>query len=220
MATADEYRKLLEQEDVQRAEAEILFESDINGVAFCSPDGTFIKVNRRFAALLDYAPKELEFKKSWESITHPEDLDGCKSELKNLLESDDTEYSISKRFLSKLGASVYCHVVVSKVTDKDGKYVHLIKQVQPIRLPDSNVQVTTDKAGDPILQPIVPVAQFVARNWKPILAVVGPPVVGILTWIGTTISGYYELKSKSEYQENQMKSLKSKVDQLPIQGHK
>lgn len=61
---------LRESEDRFRA----TFEQAAVGLAHVAPDGTFLRVNRRFAEILGYDPEELA-QLSFPALTHPDDVD-------------------------------------------------------------------------------------------------------------------------------------------------
>lgn len=206
----EDFESVLARPDVREAEFRVLFEYAIHGIAYVAPDGRFIRVNAQFAGMLGYSPKELELRRRWQDVTHPDDLDA--SDVESLLSGGRDSYRLDKRYLHKRGYSVYCEVLVTKVEDRDGILVHLVKQAAEIRLPDHNIQVVRGTDGHPILQPVVPLAEFLRRNWKWVAGVGLPAVGGVITTLGMSIANYYEVKARYESQQIEMKRLQDRLD--------
>lgn len=77
------------------------------GIAIVDPEtGKFIFVNSNFASILGYAKEELQ-KRTYQSITHPEDLEKNQSHLIKLHKGEIDAYRIEKRNVKKDG-SVVC----------------------------------------------------------------------------------------------------------------
>ncbi len=207
-----DYDKMLAMPEVKEAEFQVLFEDNLCGVAYVAADGTFLRVNSRFAEILGYAPKEIERHKTWQRLTHPDDVEALNAEADAVVVGEKRNYSAVKRYIHKLGHSVYCEVRMSRVSNKQMEFVHFVKQASEIRLSDSNLHVTTDRNGNPMLQPVVPVAEFLGRNWKWVAGIVGPIVLTAVGYIGTSVANFYEVKAKYEVQQETIKRLQDRLD--------
>lgn len=107
------------------------FENAAVGVAHIAPDGRWIRVNRRVCGLVGYSNDELA-RKSFQEITHPEDLDSDVWHVRRLLAGDAESYSIEKRYLHKKGSVVWGNLTVSVARDAAGKVEYFIAVVVDI----------------------------------------------------------------------------------------
>lgn len=109
-----------------------LWETNIVGVALVNEDGKFIKVNPQFCEIVGYSGSELENKR-FHDITHPDDVLADQEEVARLLNNPTkNEYMMTKRYLNKLGNSVWVLLKVNKITDKDGKFLIFLSQISTI----------------------------------------------------------------------------------------
>ncbi|HYH67868.1 MAG TPA: PAS domain S-box protein [Urbifossiella sp.] len=207
-----EFARQLADPDTQAAEFRTLFDHSLNGVAYCAVDGTFMRVNPAFCHLLGYSSRELVGRKKWQDVTHPDDVPAFVSEAEATAAGDQDEYTIDKRYLRKDGYSVYARVQVNRIPAGRGQFVHFLKQAQEIRLPANSVAVGCDTDGHPVLTPIVPVYDFIRRNWKWVAGTVIPVVGGIITSIGMTAQAYYEAKAENAAMRAEIKRLTDRFD--------
>jgi len=70
--------------------------------------------------------------RSFQDITHPEDLEADLSELAKLLSGETNSYMMEKRYFHRDGGIVPAMLAVSMVKDKFGKPKHFISQVEDI----------------------------------------------------------------------------------------
>jgi PAS domain S-box-containing protein len=207
----NKYEKILADPAVREAERVVLFDNALTGVAHVAPDGTFMKVNRQFANMLGYSPKELEGVKSCYDLTHPEDLPATQAEDDALKAGEQTTYSITKRFLHKYGPPVYCTVSVSRVETADREFVHFVRQAQPLPIPERNLTLARDGAGNAILQPVVPLSDFLIRNWK----VVGSILLAGAGAGGGAINSYYDAKAEAKAMKEELRRVNDQLNKLP-----
>lgn len=107
------------------------FEHSAIGMALVRLDGKFLDVNSGLCEIVGYSESEL-LEKTFQVITHPEDLDADLSELKRLLAGDIQSYKMEKRYLHKDGSLVPVLLAVSLVRDAEGQPRHFISQVEDI----------------------------------------------------------------------------------------
>ncbi len=82
------------------------FEQAAVGIALVSPDGRWLRVNRKLCAIVGYSPEEL-LARTPAGITHPDDL-GTDLELRqHMLAREIDTYTIEKRYFSKDGNVVW-----------------------------------------------------------------------------------------------------------------
>ncbi|MDP3716909.1 MAG: PAS domain S-box protein [Acidobacteriota bacterium] len=98
------------------------------GVALVSLDGRYFAANRAFCGIVGYAAAEL-LGKSFEEITHPEDLAADQANEQRLMDGVTNAYQIEKRYIRKDGEHVWVLLSVSLVRNDAGEPVHFISQV-------------------------------------------------------------------------------------------
>jgi len=123
-----------EQEEALRLSSERFsqaFEYGPNGMALVAPDGHWLTVNRRLCDLLGYTGDELRHK-TFQRITHPEDLSEELELARKTLSGEIHFYQMEKRVIHQQGYIIWINLTVSLVRDSDGRPLYFIKQVQNI----------------------------------------------------------------------------------------
>lgn len=101
------------------------------GMALVAPDGHWLKVNRALCELIGYASDEL-MGKTFQDITHPEDLDEDLDHVRQLLAGASQHYQMEKRYFHKDGHIVWIQLSVSLVRDNRGIPLNFVSQIQDI----------------------------------------------------------------------------------------
>jgi diguanylate cyclase (GGDEF)-like protein/PAS domain S-box-containing protein len=121
--------------DPQLREAEerfrLAFEHAPIGIALVSPVGAFMRVNHALTDLLGYPDEEL-VTKTFQELTHPEDLNLDLDYVAQVLSGELRSYEMEKRYFHRDGHIVWALLSVSLVRDPDGAPVHFISQIQDI----------------------------------------------------------------------------------------
>ena len=121
--------------DPQLREAEerfrLAFEHAPIGIALVSPEGAFMRVNRALSDIVGYPVEEL-VTKTFQELTHPEDLDSDLDYVGQVLSGELRSYEMEKRYFHRDGHIVWVLLSVSLVRDPDGTPVHFISQIQDI----------------------------------------------------------------------------------------
>ena len=107
------------------------FEYAAIGMALVSPTGRWLKVNHSLCEITGYSAEELT-QKTFQDITHPEDLDRDLAYVRQMLAGEIRSYQMEKRYFHKKGHSVWILLSVSLVRDAQGQPVHFISQIQDI----------------------------------------------------------------------------------------
>ena len=101
------------------------------GMALVSPEGHFLEVNRALCGILGYTEDEL-LVKSFQNLTHPDDLEADADLKQQLLANEITTYQIEKRYLCKDGRVAWVRVTVSLVHDANDDPLYFVFQMQDI----------------------------------------------------------------------------------------
>jgi PAS domain S-box-containing protein len=101
------------------------------GMTLAETNGRLLKVNDSFCKMVGYSEQEL-FRTTFQSITHPEDLDTNLDHIKQLMSGEIDHFQIEKRYIHKYGQVVWGIVSVSVVRDGKGKPLYFITQIQDI----------------------------------------------------------------------------------------
>ncbi|HSV93064.1 MAG TPA: PAS domain S-box protein, partial [Desulfobacterales bacterium] len=107
-----------------------VFESANAGKSITLPAGE-IHVNGAFAAMLGYAPEELESRR-WQDLTPPEDVPEVERWLEPLLRGERDSARFDKRYLHRDGSYLWGDVSVAMRRGRDGRPLHLITTVVDI----------------------------------------------------------------------------------------
>jgi len=136
-------RRLLDESAQQREKAEAerrtseqrfraTFELAAVGIALVAPDGRWLRMNQKLCDIVGYRPDEL-LARTFQDISHPDDLDADLAQVRQLLAGDIETYAIEKRYLRKDGAIVWVNLNVALVRHADGRPDHFISVVEDIQ---------------------------------------------------------------------------------------
>ena len=101
------------------------------GMALATPDGRFVEANPALCRILGYTREEL-LARTFQEITHPDDLDASRDFARQLLAGEVESYQTEKRYLHKDGHAVCALLSVSLVRDAAGEPLHFIGQIQDL----------------------------------------------------------------------------------------
>jgi diguanylate cyclase (GGDEF)-like protein/PAS domain S-box-containing protein len=101
------------------------------GMALVSTQGSWLRVNRSMCEILGYSEKEL-LRSNFQSITHEDDVRNDLANLYRLLQGETLTCQVEKRYLHKLGQTVWALNSVSLVRDSQDNPGHFIFQIQDI----------------------------------------------------------------------------------------
>jgi diguanylate cyclase (GGDEF)-like protein/PAS domain S-box-containing protein len=107
-----------------------LLEYSSIGLALVDLNGNFITVNKTLITLLEYTEEEL-LGKSFQDITHPDDLNKDIHFVNDLLSSKISQYEMNKRYYTKSGKVIWAQLNVAVIFQNE-KPLHFISQIQDI----------------------------------------------------------------------------------------
>ena len=128
------------------------FENAAVGVAMVGSDGSILRANNGFARMLGYSVEELK-RRTFQDLTHPDDLATNVSVFNKTLVGEAESYCIEKRYVRKDGGIVWASLSVGCVRKTDGGVDYFVSVVEDItdrkraeaRLAERNAQL--DLAG-------------------------------------------------------------------------
>ncbi|MBU1247178.1 MAG: diguanylate cyclase [Proteobacteria bacterium] len=101
------------------------------GMALVSPNGAWLKVNKSLCDLVGYTEEQL-LAKTFQDITHPEDLDEDLHHVEQMLAGIIETYQMEKRYFHNNGNIITVLLSVSLVRTEDGAPKFFISQIQDI----------------------------------------------------------------------------------------
>ncbi len=133
------HREHLEEEVARRSaslrESEerfrMAFQNSAIGMALVGLDGRWLKVNDALCNIVGYPEPEL-LERTFQDITHPDDLQTDLHFLAQLLAGARDHYQMEKRYIHRQGQVVWIRLSVSLIRDAQDKPVHFVTQIDDI----------------------------------------------------------------------------------------
>jgi diguanylate cyclase (GGDEF)-like protein/PAS domain S-box-containing protein len=110
---------------------ELVFEQAPIGMALLSPEGRWVRVNRALLQMTGYSSEEL-LSKTFQELTHPDDLAADLELVRQLLAGEIRDYQLEKRYFHADGHVIAAILSVSLMRDHEGRPVNFISQIQDI----------------------------------------------------------------------------------------
>ena len=107
------------------------FEQAAVGIAHVSPDGRFLRVNRKYGDILGYPHEEL-LQRTFQDITYPDDLHMDLRSTEQMLSGEIDTYSREKRYIRKDGSTVWVNRTVALVRNESGQPHWFVSVIQDI----------------------------------------------------------------------------------------
>lgn len=120
-----------------------IFDQAAVGIARVSPEGQFLEVNQKLCDIVEYTHLEL-MKKTFQDITHPDDLDTDLSYVEKMLRKEISTYTLEKRYLTKSDNIVWINLTASLVSDQDGiphYFVSIIEDITARKKAENDLRV-------------------------------------------------------------------------------
>jgi PAS domain S-box-containing protein len=154
------------------------FEHAAVGAAHVGIDGRWLRVNRRLSEIVGYEREEL-LERTFQDITHPDDLEEDLEQMRLMLEGELQTYTIEKRYLRKGGPEVWVNLTVSLVRDASGEPAYFIAVVE-----DISERKKTEQERDLLLvrEQLARAEAVEARRRLTLLAAAGPALAATLDY--------------------------------------
>ena len=107
------------------------FENAAVGIAHVGLDGAWLRVNRRLSEIVGYTRDEL-LARTFQDITHPDDLGADLVLFERLLAGDIDHYQMEKRYVHRDGHPVWINLTVALARDGEGWATHAISVVEDV----------------------------------------------------------------------------------------
>lgn len=107
------------------------FEQAAVGIALVSPQGHWLRVNRKLCDIVGYSKTEL-LGLTFQDITHPDDLTADLEQVRRMLENEIDTYSMEKRYLRKDGSLVWINLTVALVWTADRQPAYFVSVIEDI----------------------------------------------------------------------------------------
>jgi two-component system sensor histidine kinase UhpB len=122
-------------EDALR-ESEQRFRATFNqvavGIAHVGINGRWLLVNQKLCEIVGYTQEEL-LKRTFQDITHPDDLDADLEYVRQMLTNQIQTYSMEKRYIHRDRSQIWINLTVSLVRGSSGEPKYLIYVIEDIR---------------------------------------------------------------------------------------
>jgi PAS domain S-box-containing protein len=120
-------------EELRRSEKEFrsLFDLSSIGMTQVSPEGRYLRVNRKLCQMLGYSEQEM-LHLTLHQVTHPDDREFSAATLNASFADGSKEYSIEKRYVRKDGAIIWVVINWTAVPDAEGRLLRTVANIQDI----------------------------------------------------------------------------------------
>ena len=108
-----------------------IFEQAEVGIAQVDPAGQFLRVNRKFSDILGFTPEEL-VTRSFQDITHPDDLADNLNQVQRVIDGDMAAYATEKRYFRQDGSIMWANLSIVLVRDESSDPKYFISIVEDI----------------------------------------------------------------------------------------
>ncbi len=107
------------------------FENTAVGVAHVGLDGQWLEVNQTLCDILEYSREELQTK-TVQDVTHPDDLNAARDNVRRLVEGELQTYGTDQRYIRKDGSRIWGGLTVALRRDAAGAPLYFISIVRDI----------------------------------------------------------------------------------------
>lgn len=123
------------------------FEQAAVGIAHVSTAGRFLRINDRFCDIVGYTREEM-LARTFQDITHPDDLDADLEHVEQLLGGESRTYSMEKRYFRKNGETVWVNLTVSLLRNGAGDprwFVAVVEDITRRKVAEARVRAYQER---------------------------------------------------------------------------
>ena len=168
----NQIEKVLRESEEQ---SRVIFEQSAVGMAQVALDGRWLHLNQRLCDIVGYTREEL-LTKSFQDITHPDDIGNDIANLQRLLAGEIQTYSREKRYIRKDGSSVWVNLTVSLVNEPTGTPKYFVSVVEDIterkRAEEKNRRLEQQLIQAQKLESLGTLASGIAHDFNNILGII------------------------------------------------
>jgi len=168
----NQIEKVLRESEEQ---SRVIFEQSAVGMAQVALDGRWLHLNQRLCDIVGYTREEL-LTKSFQDITHPDDIGNDIANLQRLLAGEIQTYSREKRYIRKDGSSVYVNLTVSLVHEPTGTPKYFVSVIEDIterkKAEEQNRQLQQQLIQAQKLESLGTLASGIAHDFNNILGII------------------------------------------------
>ncbi|WP_309399158.1 PAS domain S-box protein [Cerasicoccus maritimus] len=107
------------------------FEASGIGMAICSTEGRWLRVNESLCNILGYSREEL-VGIAFIEITHPDDIELSIHHYRQIFDREVNVYHLEKRYIHADGHAIWAKLTVSSVFDPNGKLLFYVSQIEDV----------------------------------------------------------------------------------------
>jgi diguanylate cyclase (GGDEF)-like protein/PAS domain S-box-containing protein len=122
-----------------------VFEQAAVGIARVAPNGIFLEVNQKLCDTLGYSREEL-LQKTFQQITHPDDLEADLELVQQMLQNKRKTYSMEKRYFHKNGQTIWISLTVSLIRSAEGEAKYFVAIIEDINFRKEMERELNDRA--------------------------------------------------------------------------
>ena len=174
-----------------------LFDDAPVGLAFVGANGRWLDANDTFLHLLGYSRAEL-LRKTFQDITHPEDIDADVEMVNRLIAGNGDDYSMLKRYITKDRRIVWVHLEVRVIRDSQRQLNHFVSWVMP--MPNGGKFQTTknESNGQIEVRTKISLTEIILDNKATIWKAVGVTLPIIGAGIYAFVKFYHQVQTVME----------------------
>jgi PAS domain S-box-containing protein len=116
------------------------------GIAHVGLDGRWLRFNERLCEITGYSRDELSVR-TFQDITHPEDLDDDLDNVNALLEGRADRYMMEKRYIRRDGSPIWVNLTVSLMRSNGAPayFISVIEDISPRRLAEERLRHSEER---------------------------------------------------------------------------
>lgn len=141
------FERLRRAQALDRTGFDALFEQAAVGFAMVAPDGRWLRANRKLCEIVAY-PREELLARTFQEITHPDDLAADLDNVRRMLAGEIASYAMEKRYLRKNGETVWINLTVGLIwkTDRTPDYfVSVVEDISARKASEAALAANTER---------------------------------------------------------------------------